>query len=110
MAIYQDPGKSISRREIMRSLGAFSVDELIEMKEDLKDKVSGNIHLESESELGRSSSSILLQNPTESLDCVMFLLNKLGRLTTEERMIWKSSRPKTSVRLLLNPLTRRGQV
>lgn len=102
--------RGTERREILRALCAFTVDEMIELKDELKDKVQGNIHLDSETEVGRGSSSIMLQNPTIALDCVMYALNRLGRLTEEEREIYRMLKPKTHVRLLLNPLTRRGQV
>ena len=94
---------SIDRREILRALGCFSVDELLEMKDEYKQRVSSNIHLENEAEVGRSSSSMLLQNPTITLDLIYHLLYKIGRLSPEEVTMWKASRPKTSVRFLMNP-------
>ena len=97
---------NIDRREIIRVLGAFTSDELQEMRQDFKDKISGNTHLESESEVGRSSSNVLLQNPTVTLDSIMYVLNRRGQLTKEELTDWISARPKTRVRFIMNPFFR----
>lgn len=94
---------NIDRREIIRALACFSTDRLLEMKSEFQDKVEQNLHLESESEVGRSSSSVLLADPIITLDCIFYVLNRRGRLSEEEQRDWLASRPRTQMRLILNP-------
>ena len=95
---------NIDRREIIRALGAYSDDELLELKQEFKDKCAGNIHLAQESEVGRSSTGLLLTNPIITLDCIMQVLNQRGKLTGVERRNWRLSRPRTHYKLVMNPL------
>ena len=99
----QTQNTNIERREILRTLGSFTSEELIEMRQELKDQIKSGIFMDSETEVGRSSTAFLLQDPTVSLDCINTVLNKRGKLTAEERRDWLSARPKTSVRMVLSP-------
>ena len=94
---------NIDRREIIRSLGAFSNEELREMLAEQKEKLQANIHLETETEVGRQSTSLILQNITVHIDAIMYVLNRRMALTDDEKRDWLSARPHTHIRMILNP-------
>ena len=93
----------VDKREMIRSYSVFPTERLRLILDDLMDKLQENIHLENESEVGRSSSSLLINNINIAISSIMYILNRRGDLSTEERKQYLESLPKTSVRLVLNP-------
>ena len=102
MPLYQ---KEVSndRREMIRAYASMATDRLRLILSELHDKLHENIHLETETEVGRSSNSLLMNNVNVAINAVMYVLNRRGELSEVERREYLMSLPKTSYRMVLNP-------
>lgn len=87
--------RQITKKDLYFSLGKIPTEKLIRLKGELEDAVISGEFYESLSEVGRSSSQVLLANPHDSLAVVFSILAKRGKLTQEEIDDWVNSQPKT---------------
>lgn len=93
---------NVNRIDIKSALRNLSDDQLFELREDFVAKVTGNIHLETAAEEGRSHSAMLLANPVITLDIINEIMEERGLLTEAEKRNRRLSRPVTQARMWLD--------
>ena len=78
-------------------------EQLIILRRDLTDLVMNGEHYDSLGEEGRTSSQELLADPHLSLEVVVKILAKRGKLTDEQLKDYQASLPKTKRRIIFAP-------
>ena len=73
------------------------------LRTELRHQVMSGDYSDSFTEVGRSSSQQLLEDPHLSLEVVMKILAKRGKLTNQELVDYKASLPKTKRRIVFAP-------